>query len=676
MLHRLLFSLLCLSLLATPIYAVDDPVTIKLLSEQIIVAKQTLSDLKEQLEEMKVVSDGVLEVRDTIDDVYGEYETLKSLNIKSELNYLEDQYLGLTRLNQLGEASSLKEKYALLHDEVDLRFKRAGGNEDAPLNPFKVHAHETLIDLNWVDEEIAHYKESTKALSESRLSDKDLQKFIAQSQAITARLLLEQKKQALEAKRAQQTAREGELLWDKDFIGYLEDPRGESSAIADNPFSRFIVRAMDPQFIYKSMALLSGVPSLFLWLVVLFGAVRLYQEASGAITGKAAVGEALQSMGAMVTGYMVYFSSGFLIFSVIFAYFTLFEQIGSVEYIQGNLLELRTTLDTGSKGNDWVHNALETVIDTPNVINFAWTWVVYQAVSLVYVSSLQFIGLLFALGVAFLWAFGFIAIPTAALKDKFNLVGVWAISVFGLFMWGLIDIILMALLAGLSYYSSLYLVENHTHFGAGFTGVTIWHLYVIIMMVLVVVLKLLAIWLAFQVTSNQSMVGSFAGAATAVTMMMANKTIPSTGRPFSPGDETKNGLFGSSTPEASGDRKRDSIARFTETIGSAMDANISDVGRASARGIGGLASQISDFFVAPGSSAALTPETGMASSTNPSAVSETSAAINPASAEVLQSSDALKPSIIEPTPAGEDTPSAYDEYTPLNNGNKGPTPHV
>jgi len=681
-LRALLFSLFCFSLLMPSAHAVDDPVTVKLLSEQIIVAKKTLADLKEQLSEMKQVNDRIFEVRDTIGDVYEEYETLKNLNLKNELQYLEDQYSGLTRLDELGDAGSLKEKYALLHDEIDLRFKKGkqGGGETTDL--LQMRAHEALIDLNWVEEEIAYYQETTKALSESRLSDKDLQKFIAQSQATTTRLLLEKKKQDLNALRAQHTALESDLLWNDDFLSYLEDSRGQNGAVQGNPFTRFIVNAMNPQFIYEGMALLSGIPTMFLWLVVLFGAVRLYQEGSGSITGRASIGEAVQSMSTMVTGYMVYFSSGFLIFSVMFAYFTLFERVGSVEYIHGNLLELRSILNTGtdpSKG--WVTKALEAVADTPNVINFSWTWVVYQALSLVYVTSLQTINLLFALGVAFFWAFGFIAIPTGALKDKFNLVNVWAISIFGLFMWGLIDIILLALIAGLSYSSSVWLEANHAGFGAGFTGVMIWHVYAIIMMVLVVTVKLLAIWLAFQVTSSQSMVGSFAGAATAITMMMTNKAIPNAPNksPSAAGEGSK-GLFSSFMPEASGERTRDSFARATETVGGALNANISDVGRAGSRTIGGLVNSIGDFFVPAGDTSVAAPSASQGSnpehSTTPSspAASEANETTNTQAgqAEAIPAEDAPHISPVETSStsssAPADTiPAEYDDYSQMSN---------
>ena len=677
MLRPLLFSLLFFSLLMPSAYAVDDPMTVKLLSEQIIVAKKTLADIKEQVSEIKQVNDGIFEVRDTIDAVYGEYVTLKNLNIKDELQYLEDQYSGLTRLNELGDAGSLQEKYGILHSEVDRRFKESSKGEGEAADLLQMRAHEALIDLNWVEEEIAYYQRTTKALSESQLSDKDLQKFIAQSQATTTRLLLEKKKQDLNALRAQHTALESDLLWNDDFLSYLEDPRGQNGAVQGNPFTRFIVNAMNPQFIYEGMALLSGIPTMFLWLVVLFGAVRLYQEGSGSITGRASIGEAVQSMGAMVTGYMVYFSSGFLIFSVMFAYFTLFERVGSVEYIHGNLLELRSVLNTGtdpSKG--WVTKALEAVADTPNVINFSWTWVVYQALSLVYVTSLQTINLLFALGVAFFWAFGFITIPTGALKDKFNLVNVWAISIFGLFMWGLIDIILMALVAGLSYSSSVWLEANHAGFGAGFTGVMIWHVYAIIMMVLVVTVKLLAIWLAFQVTSSQSMVGSFAGAATAITMMMASKTIPNAPNK-SPGaaGEGSNGLFSSFMPDASGERTRDGVARATETVGGALNANISDVGRAGSRAVGGLLNSIGDLFVPAGDASVAAPDANQGSSSEhsatPSVANETPNS-QAGQAEPIPAGDTpVSPSVETPSTtssaAADTVPAEYDDYAQMSN---------
>ena len=606
--------------------AVADPVTVNLLTQQLASIKLLLDEAKKNLAEAKIASSGVLEVRDTIHEVKKEYETLINTDLRNELLYIREKYAALTNLDDLQDATTFQEKYALLHEEIGLRFKEDTALTRGSTDPTQAlkkkplslenNIQTTLIQLNEVEIELARYRQTQQQAGTKQLGDKDLQKLIMESSAATAALLLEQKKLKLEQERLRQEQFQAEMVWNNLFLHYLADqkggidgvdrtsgshsdaiadldilsnPKGNVGAIDSNWLTRFFVNILNPEFVYKGMALLSSIPTLFLWLVVLFGSFRLYQEGVASVSGKASIGKALQSMGGMVTMYIIYFSSGFFVFSLIFAYFSLFEGIGSVDYIHSNLLDLRAVLIEKKVYSSWLTEASQNVLDYLNIISASATWAIYQAVSIVYVIASQLIDILFALLVAFLWAFGFIAITTSVLKGRFNLVNVWAVSVYGVFLWGIIELILMALLAGFNYYSATWLVQNYAGLGQGYTAVTLWHLYSVIQMVLILILKLLAIWFSFQFTQHQSVTGAVAGAASIVTMFIASKTIPDV--------DSLKGAAAGMTPDASGERKRDGIGRLGETVSNAMTSPISDVARAGVTGAKDIGSTLKDIFV-------------------------------------------------------------------------------
>ncbi|MBV1929932.1 MAG: hypothetical protein KUG81_10535 [Gammaproteobacteria bacterium] len=599
-----------------------------ILSKQLAVMQEQLLKFKEQLSEIKATNEGIFELRDKINDVYDEYETVVDSTLEDDLRAIFDDYKTLTNLDDLQEADTYQEKYRLLHEEVGLRFKRKDKEgEEGGSKALEADMHKTLMELNRLEVQKLHYTKKLKDHRTQKATDKDYQRALAESQGETTLLLLEAKAAELERQQGKQNKLLSELAWDKQFTGYLVDPKSNKGPIEEGWLSRLLVNVLDPQLIYKGMSLLAGIPALFLWFFVLVAAIRLFQEAAGSITGQASIGQALRSLGGITTQYIIYTSSGFLIFFVMFGYFGLFDSGGAGEdYIRSTLVELkRQLINDKDKYDSWVTSwttsgvvsgvkalgasVANGALNIMNVGSAGGTWVLYQAVSLLYVISTQAINMLFALLISFLWAFGFFAIVTGGLKGRFDLTGVWLTSIFGMFLWGVTEFILMALVASMTYFSSTWIVETYSTIGGDFTVITIWHLYCVVMMITMLVVKILAIWMSYQMAQNQSITGSAAGVASGLTMFMANKMIPGAGDRNSQNPS----LMSGAAPEIGGERNRDKVATSMSNV---MNAPVSDVGRAGMGGLRDLGGKLSDIF-APASGPSAGKVSGSSSGDNP-----------------------------------------------------------
>ena len=578
----------------TPANGFSDPAQVKLLTQQLVVLKENLDEAREQVKEIKIVNDEVLEMRNTIDDLYKEYESLADTDLQSDLEYIANKYRALTNLDDLKDAETLKEKYALLHEEIAMRFKHSERRDgDQPL-PVEAQMQRTVVDLNFADEQSLYYQKKLEDLSRGAVSSKDVEKINAQAQVTNALLALEEKKKELEKKRAAQADMVRDINWNEQFISYITNREMNDTKLQDTVISRLIVNTLNPKSIYEGMAKFSGIGALFLWFLVAFMGFRLLKEAFASLGKGGSMINAIQETNQSLFGYVVYATAGFGIFALIFAFLELFDSSTSVSYIHSHLLELRQNIVVNNKTYDsWLEKALEYVVDSTNVLNNSLVWVVYQAISMIYVFLSQFIDVVFAIGVAFCWLFGFVAIATRALPESFQTVNGWLSSVYGLFMWGVIELILMSILSLISYGGSTWIESNYGDFGSGFTGLLVWHVYACIMMVVILVLKIAAIFFAFMLSRNQSILSVLGAMPAALGAIALNKALPNnnTNQPNEEG-----GLLNSMRPDAAGDRRRDGLARGGEALSSAMNAPISDVVRATTSGLSNLTSSVSSMF--------------------------------------------------------------------------------
>src|SRR5690606_8395752 len=106
--------------------------------------------------------------------------------------------------------------------------------------------------------------------------------------------------------------------------GSLMDDFGDN-----NWLTGLLIHALDPVVIYENMTYFSGTLALAPWLIVVFLAVRVFQETADVVSGKAALAKALGDVNKLVMLFLAYLSGGFIIFVCLFAVGDLAKSFGS-----------------------------------------------------------------------------------------------------------------------------------------------------------------------------------------------------------------------------------------------------------------------------------------------------------------------------------------------------------
>lgn len=180
--------------------------------------KKEIELFKEQLEEAKVMSDGVMQARDVLQGVKEEYEFVTNFNPRAELSELQRWAEGYTYLDDISDAGSFEARWAMLYGEVSKRFKAAGIEDQERIES---EARRVFVEQEQQRLLLEKYRAAALDLN-SNATDKDLQRQIASSSALTASLLLEQKIERLESEiRAREVVLK-QVEWDAAFMNYLE----------------------------------------------------------------------------------------------------------------------------------------------------------------------------------------------------------------------------------------------------------------------------------------------------------------------------------------------------------------------------------------------------------------------------------------------------------------------
>ncbi len=343
-------------------------------------------------------------------------------------------------------------------------------------------------------------------------------------------------------------------------------------------FSLIITKVINSDAIYASMTALSGASFLILWMIAIFFGFRVFQEGMKSLSAKAAVAEAAMSMNKTVLAYLLYSTAGLVLFGFIFSVNELFQFFGSINYINDGLIDFRADLiHKEAAYNDFVEGLLSYTADIGNVVTTPFIWVLYQLTSLAYVFFNQLTDLFFAIGLAVIYVIGFVAIGTISLSKPFDISEGWLKSIMTLFLWAMIEPILLGLVYAIMVPSMASL--SHTYGGGmGVKGIAVWYLFTSIVLFVVILLKILAPFLAHMLASNASM-GGVLGAGSAIpAAIVMNQILSKLGG-------AKDGITSKMMPDREGTRTRDG---FVQKIGDVMDTKVSDAARKINSGLSGL----------------------------------------------------------------------------------------
>lgn len=334
---------------------------------------------------------------------------------------------------------------------------------------------------------------------------------------------------------------------------------GENNALTD-----VIVNTLNPSFVYENMTYIATVAAVIPWLVVLFSAVRIAQEATAGLSGKAALAEAMGDANKTLLMIIGYSGGGLLIFGLIFTLSDLFDNIGSTRLINREMLEMREILMADPEQQKaWYERVVMGIVDVANTPLSAVMWGVWHFLSVVYVFLSRLIDVMFAIGVALTYAWGFIAIPTRAMKGDFNLMPGLSKTILTLAIWVILEPILLFFVWLLSKGALEYVGVTYSGSDIGSTAISIWYVFSGILMFLVLLIQIIAPFLALYLARNDSMVGALGAGPAAIGAMVANQIITKLANMKSNDNNPNGGGDGQQgmMPDSQGNRTRDRLAQ-------------------------------------------------------------------------------------------------------------------
>lgn len=344
---------------------------------------------------------------------------------------------------------------------------------------------------------------------------------------------------------------------------------GDNNALTD-----MIVRTLDPSIVYEKMTYVATIAAIIPWLIILFTAIRLAQETSAGLSGKAALAEAMGDVSKTLLMILAYSGGGLLIFALIFVLANLFNNFGSTHLINQEMLHMREILMADPDAQKaWYERVVMGVVDIANTPLAALTWVIWQFLSVAYIVLAQLIDVMFAIGVALTYAWGFIAIPTRAMKNEFNLLPGLSKTILTLAIWAILEPILLFFVWLLSRGAVEYFAVTYSGNDIGTTAITIWYVFSCVLMALVLLIRLIAPFLALYLARNDSMVGALGAGPAALGAMVANQVVRKLADHGSGGGQSEGGRPGM-MPTADGGRTRD---RFAQSVGDFLHTPVGQV---------------------------------------------------------------------------------------------------
>jgi uncharacterized membrane protein YgcG len=353
--------------------------------------------------------------------------------------------------------------------------------------------------------------------------------------------------------------------------------------------SSIIVAVLNPEPIYEGMSYIAGIAAFFPWLYVVVIAVRLLNESQKALSFKSAISSAISDTSRTLLIFLIYTAGGALVFVLMFTLSDIFSNFGSVQTINSEMLDLRSSLTISAEDTKaWYEKAFEAFADTVTIPITAIIWVLFQLLSLAYVFLSQLIEILFAIAVVGLYAWGFLVIPTMTLGDEMNLSKSWKKSALTLFIWVIIEPIFLGVIWLMGSAASEYISNTYSGYGYGTNALTIWYLFSILMMFTVLLVRIITPFIAMYLARNDTFVGAIAGAAAASSALIMKQIMETAAGEGSLVREKVGAFFNNMAPNAEGVRHRDTLARGGQRVGDFLNTPVSDLVSRVSGGLGGL----------------------------------------------------------------------------------------
>lgn len=297
--------------------------------------------------------------------------------------------------------------------------------------------------------------------------------------------------------------------------------------LGDNNFiTGFLVNTLDPNIIYEHFTAIAGIAAVAPWLFVIYIAFRIAQESVDGLSGKAALAEAFGDVNKAVLMYIAYTAGGLLVFALLLTLGAVFQGVGSEQLIHIELVELRTVLMADPEAQRaWYEQLLDVTTDVFSIGSAALLWGIYQFLSVAYIFLARLIDVIFALGIALTYAWGFIAIVTSTAKGHFNLMPGFSKTILTFGIWLILEPLLLFFVWLLSLGAVEWMGATQSGRDLGTAAMTMWYAFSCLMMILILLIKIIAPFLALYLARNDSMVGALGAGPAVMGTLVANQII-------------------------------------------------------------------------------------------------------------------------------------------------------
>ncbi|NRB41031.1 MAG: hypothetical protein HRU20_21595 [Pseudomonadales bacterium] len=328
---------------------------------------------------------------------------------------------------------------------------------------------------------------------------------------------------------------------------------------------------LDPSAVYSAIGQIGVLPTIGLILIPLFSAIRLMMDGSNIISVKAAVAKGVEDTSKTVLQLLIYSIFGLSFFGLIFLLRDLFQGFGSVDMLEGAMVDLRVELmSQPEQERDWIETLLGYASDLGNAIGMPIFYLAYQVISLFYVFVKELAGFLFALCFALLFVLGYVLIPTVSLGEKYDFTEGLKKTFVALCLWAVIEPILMGFLYIVSIPARASIIEAYGgslgDSTLGTTGMMVWCIYTSLQLIIMILVLVITPFLALKLASKEGMTVGFAAGLAGTAALAANaaiERIQGQGQGKGQGQGQGQGF----APDMEGDRWRDQIAQKIGDVG-------------------------------------------------------------------------------------------------------------
>lgn len=338
--------------------------------------------------------------------------------------------------------------------------------------------------------------------------------------------------------------------------------------------SRTLGMLIDDGMIYENMAYFSSFGATISFIYVAFIALRLFAAGGQAISGKAALADALADGSKTVLHLIIYSLSGIAIFGVMFALAEVYSSYGSVDLINKEMYSIKTALVHDTAANrEWYITIFESIVDAANLPMGAIVYLLYNAMGFFYYLINQFIPWMMSIGVALIYAYGFIAIASEAGPKSLQLTEGFLKQVQFIFLWLIVESIMLVFGYILAKGGGQLIISYYAEFGLGITATVIWYWTASSVMVLVILLRVMSPFIAMRFVMNTP-IGTELGAPSAlIAAKMFSQYIDGA-------QKAGTGIGEHSSPDGEGFRTRDKLMQGVNDM-SKMGAGeaVSNMGR-------------------------------------------------------------------------------------------------